>query len=211
MLRLWNRLVSFEESRLENKFYFWDWKQCNSEVKTIMETINMSENFVNRTQINLKIAETILDSKASISWKNELYTKTKLRTYITFKENFKTENYVEFCKNRLQRSLLAQLRTGTLPLNIEVGRFRNIELENRKCTLCNVNVVENEYHFVCECPMYDDCRSTMSNNISNKHPEFDMLCTQDKFIFLVKNEWQILSRYLQSAWEIRTNELFSNS
>jgi hypothetical protein len=200
MLRLWNRLVSFEDSRIVKKIFLWDWQQSNinwcSEIKSIMETINMSEHFVNKTKINLKIAESVLNSKAYVSWKNELYNKPKLRTYITFKENFKTENYVEFCRNRHQRSLLAQLRTGTLPLNIEVGRFRNIELENRKCTLCNINVVETEYHFVCECPIYDDCRSTMFDSISNKHPEFHTLSTQDKFIFIIRNEWQILPIYI---------------
>ena len=53
------------------------------------------------------------------SWKDGLQTKPKLRTYIKFKDEHETENYVKHSRNRLERSLLAQLRSGTLSLNIE--------------------------------------------------------------------------------------------
>jgi hypothetical protein len=142
------------------------------------------------------------------SWKAEINSKPKLRTYILFKENFQVENYVKYSKNRLNRSLIAQLRSGTLPLNIEIGRFRHIELENRTCTLCDLNVIENEFHFVCQCPVYSDCRSIMYNSITTKHSEFNNLQVQEKFLFIMKNEWQNLSVYLKSAWEIRNSNLF---
>ena len=60
---------------------------------------------------------------------------------------------------RSHRSLLAQLRSGILPLRLETGRFQNIRDENtghfqklkveeRVCTLCNLNCIEDEIHFV---------------------------------------------------------------
>ena len=107
--------------------------------------------------------------------------------------------------------MLAQLRSGTLPLNIETGRFRNIDVENRKCTLCNHNEVENEVHFVCECPVYDDHRSVMYNEILNKHSDFDIYLNQDKFNYIVKYEWKLLAKYLESAWKTRNNKLYQTS
>ena len=37
-----------------------------------------------------------------------------------------------------QRFLTAQLRTGILPLTLEVGRFKNVQEENRLCELCEL-------------------------------------------------------------------------
>ena len=41
----------------------------------------------------------------------------------------------------IERSHLAQLRLGILPLMIELGRFRNIDLEKRLCTVCNLSLI----------------------------------------------------------------------
>ena len=45
------------------------------------------------------------------------------------------------------RSLLTQLRSGTLPLEIETGRYYGITREQRICKHCHLNVIENEQHF----------------------------------------------------------------
>ncbi len=54
-----------------------------------------------------------------------LSTKSKLRTYVKFKENICTEDYVKHCTPRRKRSLMTQFRIGILPLHIETGRFRD--------------------------------------------------------------------------------------
>ena len=66
-------------------------------------------------------------------WYQECQQKPKLCTYITFKNNFETEPYVLMYMNRQQRSLLAQLRCGILPLHIETGRFKTVRDENHNC------------------------------------------------------------------------------
>jgi hypothetical protein len=212
MIRFWNRLIKFDDNRLVKKIFLWDKYLCKNnwceELKNIIGNLNMLDSYENNCVINLKVAENILRRKFIESWKAEINSKPKLRTYILFKENFQVENYVKYSKNRLHRSLIAQLRSGTLPLNIEIGRFRHIELENRTCTLCDLNVIENEFHFVCQCPVYSDCRSIMYNSITTKHSEFNNLQVQEKFLFIMKNEWQNLSVYLKSAWEIRNSKLF---
>jgi hypothetical protein len=40
--------------------------------------------------------------------------------------------------------LLTKLRSGTLQLNIELGRYNNTPRESRLCLCCNMNVAENE-------------------------------------------------------------------
>ena len=41
---------------------------------------------------------------------------------------------------------------------IEKGRYEGIEVANRTCKQCDMQWVENEYHFLLECPKYDDLR-----------------------------------------------------
>ena len=38
-----------------------------------------------------------------------------------------------------------------LPLRIETGRFRNLPVEQRICELCELDMVEDEVHFLCTC------------------------------------------------------------
>ncbi len=59
--------------------------------------------------------------------------KTKLRTYINYKEQFKTEPFIQFCVSHHKRSLPAQFRMGVLQLAIETGRFKSIPVEERMC------------------------------------------------------------------------------
>ncbi len=66
-------------------------------------------------------------------WKLGMTLKPKLRTYIKFKEQIETEQYINFCVSCRKRSLLAQFRMGVLPLAIETGRFKSIPVEERVC------------------------------------------------------------------------------
>ena len=113
----------------------------------------MTDDFIHKTVIDIKAAESLLWMKMCYAWKNEIDTKPKLRTSILFKESFETEDYVKFNKNRLCISLIVQIRSGTLPLNIETGRFRQIAVEDRLCVLRNL---ENEFHFICQWALYDE-------------------------------------------------------
>ena len=58
------------------------------------------------------------------------------------------------------RSALAKLRTGILPLEIEVGRYRNLPEDERFCKICDTGLVEDELHFLFNCPAYDDIRKS---------------------------------------------------
>ena len=43
-------------------------------------------------------------------------------------------------------------------LNIESGRFQNIARQNRLCTLCNCQDIEDELHFILKCPFLYKCK-----------------------------------------------------
>ncbi len=71
-------------------------------------------------------------------------------TYVLFKGNFCVEPYLRVNMDRKYRSVLAKLRCGILPLEIETGRWKNVDAGNRLCELCHTDV-EDEYHFMFRC------------------------------------------------------------
>ena len=42
---------------------------------------------------------------------------------------------------------------------IEEGRYRHIDRNQRFCTKCHMNVIENEFHFFLVCPFYRQLRN----------------------------------------------------
>jgi len=97
---------------------------------------------------NLKICEQTMKKEYAKTWLNLIKRKPKLRTYCSIKLEFKTEAYVKLNLTRSQRSYLAQLRSGTLPLHIETGRFVGKDPTERICQLCDLNEIESEFHFI---------------------------------------------------------------
>ena len=120
-----------------------------------------------------------------------------------------TEEYVRYQHDRQGRSLLAQLRCGILPIKIETGRFSNIEPDKRLCELCEMKKVEDEIHFVCECPIYDVIRKTMYDCVSKTCDNFKDMGVALKFQFLLKSRWRDVSKFLKLAWNIRKNRLYN--
>lgn len=55
------------------------------------------------------------------------------------------------------RCALGQIRTSSLQLEIETGRFRGVPAEARICQLCHIEP-ETELHYICHCPVYYEIR-----------------------------------------------------
>ena len=72
-----------------------------------------------------------------VQCEKEVLSKAKLRTYHLFKREFITEQYTNTVLCRAHRSLLAKLRGGSAPLEIERGRYIGIPADRRVCKLCS--------------------------------------------------------------------------
>ena len=71
----------------------------------------------------------------------------KLRSYDKFSQVIETSGYLKISLSRIQRSLMAQLRLGILPLTIETGQHYQIPIENRFCKLCQNKVLRMKSTF----------------------------------------------------------------
>ena len=99
-----------------------------------------------------------LQDIARQNWRADLESSAKLSTYSEFKSLLNHEKYLKVVKNYFIGKQLAKLRTSNHDLIIEKGRYQGIEVTNRTCEQCDMQRVEDEYHFLLECPKYDDLR-----------------------------------------------------
>ena len=212
MLRFWNRLLTMDENRLTKKVFNWDHSLCrqnwSEEMLHLFHTFDLDHVFHDKEICDLEYVSQSLQVNLENDWKNKLKTKPKLRTYIKFKDWYKTEDYVRFNICRRQRSLMAQFRIGILPLHVETGRFRGVPLEERLCLLCSKNAIEDEQHFVLDCELYQELRSTLFEDICARNELFTNFDMETKFRYLVTCEWRKLSKFVDKAWSKRLEQLY---
>ena len=211
MSRLWNRLIVMDDSRLTKQIFQWDYDKCKGnwcqEMKEFFNSVD-EDCYTHKTECNVNNISDKCYELWTASWKTGVSCKAKLRTYKLFKENPHTENYVKYCRSRPQRSLLAQLRCGILPLHIETGRYRNLKVEERICNLCKKDEIEDEIHFVCKCEELLNPRKDLYSKISDKFEMFAQYNDKEKFLYLMTHEWKLLSLYIQKAWNLRTSLMY---
>ena len=134
------------------------------------------------------------------SWKEQVNAKPKLRLYRKFKGNFGVEKYCKFYLTRFQRSLLAKLRLGILPLRLETGRFVGEDVTQRICKICNTQV-EDEEHFLFKCNYYTEERNSflLSLNLNNTD-DFLQNNTESKLQYLFVNKLFKLGAFISSKF-----------
>ena len=91
-------------------------------------------------------------------WHIDIQNKTSLTLFMSLKSEIEISNYLIKIYYSSYRNCLAKIRLSSHQLNIEVGRHRNIDRLNKICTLCNMNEIEDEYHFILICPFYKNLR-----------------------------------------------------
>ena len=84
----------------------------------------------------------------------------KLRTYRQLKDEYGVEQYVIKIKSVKERSALSKIRSGVAPINLELGRYLGIPVNNRFCIFCE-NCVEDEKHVLLSCLMYNGVRQAL--------------------------------------------------
>ena len=122
----------------------------------------------------------ILDNSQNLSYGN------KLRTYSLFKNIFSHEDSLKW-GNYSQRRLITNFRISSHKLEIERGRYFNVPADQRTCKLCKLSV-ENEIHFLLECPELLVARQNTLTLIYEHFSNVKDLDNTSKFIWLMSAE-----------------------
>ena len=214
-LRLWNRFINLPSFRITTRVFLWDLSQCDKvsswscNTRNIFINLDMLEKFDSIEYCDLQICYEKLKSNETEKWNVRRTSKPKLRYYNMFKSDLEIEDYLFFKVPKMHRSLLAQFRAGILPLSIEVGRYRNIPLEERLCTLCDDNVVEDEIHFLCSCKLYKEARDVLFVQAAMMCDDFCRMDVLDKFVYMMSNMQKEVMSFIVQASHKRRTKLYS--
>ena len=136
-------------------------------------------------------------------WNNRITLSPRARFYTLF-NSFGDSKYLETIKIRKFRVALTRLRVSSHRLKIESGRWHkpnSIPLNERKCATCNT--LEDEYHFIIECPNYLEYRRIHIKQYYWKHPNMikflELIGTEN-----IKDIIQ-LAKYIFKSFKLRND------
>ena len=129
---------------------------------------------------------------------------TSMSLFREIRETFDLSSYLLKLQNRKQRNAITKLRLSSHSLYIETGRHTGVARENRKCILCNKNDLEDEFHFVLKCPLYQELRTTYIKRYYTNNP------SMYKFLELLNSKGKCLKNlalYIIKAFEVRNTTI----
>ena len=103
---------------------------------------------------------------------------------------------------------MTKLRLSNHTLLIEKGRNQKMEEDLRVCSSCP-NTIEDEIHFLLDCPTYQDTREKLLlPTLNTKY----LASNKDKFCFLLTNKTSIkaVAAYIKNAFTTRENTITQN-
>lgn len=160
----------------------------------------------------MKVVETGLQSAYDVLWYSCISNvNSKLRTYCKFKTNFVHENYIHML-HRTQRASFCKLRVSAHILMIEKGRYSipSIPPEFRLCQVCNLKEVEDEFHFVMRCKLYEQHREDLLSSLS-EILNTDNFSDDEYFITIMSaNDFdvvKIVARFMTAAYTMRCDRV----
>ena len=182
-----------------NRKYVWDKTLHTDYIKNLFsdETINNLNNITDKFCAECSISD--IDENIS-NFVSALF----YRNIASFEQQF----YLDAVTVRKWRVALSRLRVSSHRLGIETGRWgRNrVAITHRKCHLCNI--LEDEYHFIFECPAYNEIRNQYIPRYYRIRPNM-YKCTE---LLMTKSKSKIrnLACYIYKAFEIRNSIVYNH-
>ena len=115
-------------------------------------------NYSSLNDCKIKQYINIMKQKYISHWNQTLQNSQKLSFYNTIKNNYSPSTYLDLTRKNPLRKTLVKLRISCHKLRIETGRYDNIPRNERICNFCNCNKIEDETHFLLDCPAYSQVR-----------------------------------------------------
>ena len=215
ILRFWNRVIHMSDNRVTKVAFLWDYnlrvrnKNWSNDLLNMLRDIGLHNKFLGLEVVNLDDALCKLKDSFERNWFMELSKKPKLRTYVSFKKKYETEKYLLQSLSRPKRSMLAQFRTGILPLKVETGRFQQLPVEDRTCDFCSGSQIEDERHFLFDCSLYMSARKTLFDEVRTVYPDFDNLDSNDKMELLMVKTPAMLANFIFDAYNKRKETIYN--
>ena len=200
MLLYWHRLENldgefpllseaFNCSKTLHQNGFTSWYSC---VNFLLNHIDIKiSDFLGMSTPQFKTnLKRILLNFYKLTWEKDrnLHKDGKLSTFTSIKNKFCFEPYLDILTNNQHRSVLTKLRISAHRLKIEIGRYQKIPREERICSLCHHNEIQDEIHFLLVCPHLNVQRLELINIRKIKCKNTQSLSYDNQFYWLMTNE-----------------------
>ena len=100
------------------------------------------------------------------------------------KTNYSPPAYLDLTSKNPSRKTLVKLRISSHKLKIETGRYDHIARDERLCSLCNCNRIEDETHFLLDCLSFSSIRQMF---FSKLEPKIRFLRHETLFLHLMNS------------------------
>ena len=102
----------------------------------------------------------------------DIEASTRCCTYKDIKSIHDIEPYLQRDIHSSIRSAFTKLRLSSHRFMVERGRWMKpkVQYNDRKCTLCNDNDIQDEYHIVLKCAYYNEVRRKYIKPYYHRHP-----------------------------------------
>ena len=163
MLNFWIRILTGKTSKFSHQIYLYMLNsneqgfKCLNYVQSILNEVGRQDIWVRQPDSvpisTGKIVKQILLDQFFQNRNSLLQNSSKGKNYALFKDNIHAEKYLSVLNGTLVKTKL-RFRTGNHKLPVEVGRWNNIELAERKCQLCQTSNTGDELHYILECSFF---------------------------------------------------------
>ena len=150
--------------------------------------------------IHKRLHKAMIDQFNSDALSSIRNPESKLRTYGLFKLEMGRELYLSEIKNIKIRTQLTKLRISDHNLMIEKGRHKGVHKNLRFCSFCQ-GTVEDELHFLINCPIYKYLRIPVMNSLSIENIEATPI--KEVFNTLMTKSTIEVAKFIHKAFELR--------
>ena len=131
----------------------------------------------------------------------------RLNLYRKIKFAPKVDSYIMRC-DKGRRRVIAGLRTGCLPLAVEVGRYTSIPFDQRTCQVCAGGEVEDQAHFLLDCCKLNIIRKDLFTYCTYLNPNFTCMPPSTKLQYLLTSDNTKVINFIYRMYNLRQSLLF---
>ena len=176
-----------------------------SKVKHLLESNGFADTWIYRDSVIsdrfIPVLRQRLMDMYLTNWREGMEVSSSLSLFRNLKYSYQPAPYLYKVLNKKYRNAISKLRLSSHPLLVETGRYTGVPREQRKCTLCELNDIEDEYHFVLRCSKYQTLRDVYIPRYYSRNPsmfKFITLLNCDKLKTLNN-----LAVYIIKAFKLR--------
>ena len=199
ILKYWIHLDSLDDNKIVKQAFLMSRTQSDSRHKSFHSYIRGLLHNIGRPKteilypLNFNINNGVnkLKEKYINLWRQKLQNSEKLSFYKEIKIKYEPENYLMSERNISFRKEVTKLRISNHDLMIERGRYFSPKLprDERFCSTCSDNKIEDEKHFIIDCDFYNQERNALSLwFLTVKNIDFNQLDLNKKIEILFNND-----------------------